>query len=62
MLDFNTITSIDETIKKQLSSFFRKKNSEFFKGQWQLEKEGDYFYRSNEYIVYLAFIFILCYN
>ena len=54
MLDFNTITSIDEFTKKQLSSFFRKKDSEFFKGQWQLEKEGDYSYRSTEYIVNLA--------
>jgi len=54
MLNFNTITVIDESIKKQLSSFFRKKNSEFFKGQWQLEKEGDYYYRSTEYIVNLV--------
>jgi len=54
MLDFNTITTIDESTKKQLSSFFRKKNSEFFKGQWQLEKEGDYSYRSTEYIINLT--------
>ena len=54
MLDFNTIITIDESIKKQLSSFFRKKDSEFFKGQWQLEKEGDYSYRSTEYIVNLV--------
>jgi len=54
MLDFNTITVIDESIKKQLSLFFRKKDSEFFKGQWQLEKTGDYSYRSTEYIVNLA--------
>jgi len=53
MLDFNTIAVIDESTKKQLSSFFRKKDSEFFKGQWQLEKEGDYYYRSTEYIVNL---------
>ena len=54
MLDFNTITVIDETVKKQLSSFFRKKDSEFFKWQWQLEKTGDYSYRSTEYTVNLT--------
>jgi len=54
MLDFNAINTIDETIKKQLSSYFRKKDSEFFKGQWQLEKTGDYSYRSTEYIVNLV--------
>jgi len=54
MLDFNTITIIDESTKKQLSLFFRKKDSEFFKGQWQLEKTGDYSYRSTEYIINLV--------
>jgi len=54
MLNFNTITTIDESTKKQLSLFFRKKDSEFFKGQWQLEKEGDYSYRSTEYVVNLT--------